>query len=259
MKLSALTASRILLLWLISQMPAHALVGGAQEIANPKSQPEVMFVGSRGSFCSGVIVAPDLVLTAAHCVLVGADYKLVELDAEKKPIVKDTLALARHPQFNLKTLLAHRATADIALLKLAEPRAIAPAMLLPPRPRVAVGERFVVRGYGTAIQNDHEAKTAATLRTATLAATGQPGNLQLRLFDPRTAGVREGLGACTGDSGAPVYQEIAGARAVYGVVSWSTGPNREGGCGGLTGVTPLNLYRGWLNDAARKLGSPIGP
>jgi secreted trypsin-like serine protease len=247
----------ILLLSLVP--PALAMVGGAREIPDPKSQPEVMFVGSRGTFCTGVMVAPDLVLTAAHCVQAGADYKLVELDAEKKPIVKDTLALARHPQFNLKTLLAHRATADIALLKLAEPRAIAPAILLPPRPRVAVGERFVVRGYGTAIQNDHEAKTAATLRTATLAATGQPGNLQLRLFDPRTAGVREGLGACTGDSGAPVYQEIAGARAVYGVVSWSTGPNGEGGCGGLTGVTPLDLYRGWLNDAARKLGSPIGP
>jgi trypsin len=259
MKLSVLTASSFLLLLIIPQIPAHGLVGGAQEIADPKSQPEVMFVGSRGSFCSGVIVAPDLVLTAAHCVLAGADYKLVELDAEKKPIVKDTLAMAHHPQFNLKTLLAHRATADVALLKLAEPRSVAPTMLLPPRPRVATGERFVVRGYGTAIQNDHEAKTAATLRTATLVATGQPGNLQLRLLDPRTAGARDGLGACTGDSGAPVYQDSAGARAVYGVVSWSTGPNGEGGCGGLTGVTPLDLYRGWLIEAARKLGSPIGP
>lgn len=244
---------------LLARMPAYALVGAAEEIANAKTQPEVMFVGSRGTFCSGVIVAPDLVLTAAHCVLSGADYKLVELDAEKKPIVKDTLAVARHPQFNLKTLLAHHATADVALLKLAEPRSVAPAVMLPPRPRVMVGERFVVRGYGMAIQNDHEAKTAATLRTAALVATGQPGNLQLRLVDARAGGSREGLGACTGDSGAPVYQESAGALAVYGVVSWSTGPNGEGGCGGLTGVTPLELYRGWLIEAAKKLGSPIGP
>jgi secreted trypsin-like serine protease len=63
------------------------------------------------------------------------------------------------------------------------------------------------------------------------------------------------MGACTGDSGAPVYEN----GALVGVVSWSTGPNLEDGCGGLTGVTPLTLYRGWIADTARKLGSPLPP
>ena len=67
-------------------------------------------------------VTPDLLLTAAHCVLAGADYKLVELGSDRtKPILKDIARVARHPQFNLKTMLAHRATADVALLKLAAP------------------------------------------------------------------------------------------------------------------------------------------
>lgn len=249
----------VLILSLSLTPPALAMVGGAREIPDPKSQPEVMFVGSRGTFCTGVLVAPDLVLTAAHCVHAGADYKLVELDAEKKPIIKDTVGFAHHPQFNLKTLLAHRATADVALLKLAAPLSAKPVTLLPPRPRVAPGERFVVRGYGTGISNDADAKTAATLRSASLVATGQPGNLQLRLVDARTGGTREGQGACTGDSGAPVYLESAGITAVYGVVSWSTGPNGDGGCGGLTGVTPLELYRAWIEERARKMGSAIGP
>src|SRR5689334_21616514 len=47
---------------------AAALVGGAREIPNATSRPEVMLTGSRGSFCSGVAIARDLVLTAAHCV-----------------------------------------------------------------------------------------------------------------------------------------------------------------------------------------------
>ena len=34
--------------------------------------------------------------------------------------------------------------------------------------------------------------------------------------------------------------------AVIGVVSWAAGPNNTDGCGGLTGVTPLELYRGWI-------------
>ncbi|MGA6998803.1 MAG: S1 family peptidase, partial [Pseudolabrys sp.] len=44
---------------------------------------------------------------------------------------------------------------------------------------------------------------------------------------------------------------------VIGVVSWSTGPNGEDGCGGFTGVTPLELYRGWIREQASKMGSPL--
>jgi hypothetical protein len=237
--------------------PAIALVGGAPEVPDPKSQPEVMIVGDRGNFCTGALIARDLVLTAAHCVLPGANYMLLEFSADKTPALKTFTAIARHPRFNLQTLLAHRATADVALLKLEAPLSVQPAATLPPRPRVAVGERFVLRGFGVAKRGD--GSSGGKLREATLAATGQPGNLQLRLIDPATGGARAGLGACTGDSGAPVYQDSAGALAIYGLVSWSTGAGGEGGCGGLTGVTPLELYQGWIDEQARKMGSGIAP
>ena len=47
---------------------------------------------------------------------------------------------------------------------------------------------------------------------ATLSVTGAPSSLQVRLFDIATRDERIGLGACTGDSGAPVY-ESSGAWA----------------------------------------------
>ncbi len=67
------------------------------------------------------------------------------------------------------------------------------------------------------------------------------------------------MGACTCDSGAPVFdgETAAGIGRVIGVVSWSTAPGDEEGCGGLTGVTPLLLYRGWIVDVARKFGSQL--
>ena len=237
--------------------PASALVGGAREIPNAAAQPEVMFVGSRGNFCTGVAIARDLILTAAHCVLPGADYKLVELDANKKPTLKDTAQIARHPQFSMQAMQAQRATADVALIKLSAALRVRPVTMMEPRPRVAIGERFTVHGYGVAVRGD--GNSAATLRAATLSATGRPGNLQLRLVDPATGGERSGLGACTGDSGAPVYQNLGGAFAVIGVVSWSTGPGGSDGCGGLTGVTPIELYRGWIMEQARRMGSPLAP
>ena len=51
----------------------------------------------------------------------------------------------------------------------------------------------------------------------------------------------------------------SGYLGLYGVVSWSTAPGDETGCGGLTGITPLLSYRDWIIDTASKLNSPLAP
>jgi hypothetical protein len=237
---------------------AAAMVGGAPAADAAITRHVVLIVGSGGTFCSGVAIARDLVLTAAHCTQPGADYKLMELDAAHQPTLRDVAQIARHPQFDLKTLLGHRATADLTLLKLAAPlgEKFAPAPLAAPR-IVAVGDAFTVAGFGVAVRGD--GRSGGTVRAASLIATGQPGTLQIRLYDRDAQGERAGLGACTGDSGAPVFVDQGGRLAVAGVVSWSTGPKLAAGCGGLTGVTPLVRYRDWIVDTARALGSALAP
>jgi hypothetical protein len=172
-------------------------------------------------------------------------------------VLKDIAGIARHPGFDANAVLRHRATADVALLRTAAPMSNPAATLAPAGVTAAPGDRFVVIGNGLAIPGD--GKSGGATRSATLVATGQPGPLQIRLVDPATNGARAGLGACTGDSGAPVFRDVGGRLLVTGVVSWSTGPNATAGCGGLTGVTPLARYRGWVVEQAAKMGSAIGP
>jgi hypothetical protein len=232
--------------------PAAAMVGGAQPA--PKfSSAVVMLAGPRG-FCSGAAIARDLVLTAAHCVI-GNDYKLVHFDAAQRPVLKSIVSIARHPQFDAEAVRRHRVTADVALLKFAETISSAPVPLGPAGLTVVPGDPFLVAGYGVATPG--EGRSGGTVRTATLIATGQPGSLQIRLMDPATQNKRPGLGACTGDSGAPVFVNSGGALAVIGVVSTATGANNAAGCGGLTIVTPLVRYRGWIVEQARRMGSVV--
>jgi hypothetical protein len=238
--------------FIVAIAPAWAMIG-ATSAALPGGRHAVMIVGSHGTFCTGAAIARDLVLTAGHCIAPDTHYKLVEFDAAHRPHLLDVTRTVRHPQFNMQTLLGHRATADVALLKLAKPlpAGIVPAVLDRTDRKPQAGDRYTVTGYGLAVRGD--GKTGGVLRAAQLVATGRPGNLQIRLVDPATGGETPGMGACTGDSGAPVYE----GTALAGVVSWSTGPKMSAGCGGLTGVTPIALYRSWIEREAARLGSPL--
>jgi hypothetical protein len=243
---------------LVLSTPAAAMVGGAPPASGEIARHVVLIVGSRGNVCTGTAIARDLVLTAAHCVLPGADYKLLEYDAARRPLLKDVILVVAHPRFDANAVLAQRVTADVALVKLAEPlpAAMAPAPVAE-RTVTAAGETLIVAGFGVTVRGD--GRTGGTLRMASLVSTGRPGSLQLRLTDPATRNARAGLGACTGDSGAPAFEHDAGRLTLLGVVSWSTGPGNSGGCGGLTGVTPLARYRAWIVEQANRLGATLAP
>jgi hypothetical protein len=241
---------------LLLSVPAHAIVGGGAPSTEGVARAVVTIVGSRGNFCTGALIAPKLVLTAAHCVPSGAEYKIVEYGADRQPSLQDVKSVAVHPGFNMQAMSGHRATADVALLQLAAPpKGKTPAALGSPDIPINVGSRFSIAGIGVTVRGD--GKSGGTIRAAGLVATGKPGTLQIRLVDPVGQGTREGLGACTGDSGAPVFEDKQGGPAIVGVVSWSTGPNGSAGCGGMTGVTPLTLYRDWIVQTAQKWGAGL--
>jgi secreted trypsin-like serine protease len=226
------------------------MVGGALPADQTIARHVVLIIGGN-NVCTGVAVAPDLVLTAAHCVLTNGKYRLVVFDG-RRPAVKDIASVAPHPQFS------PRADApDLALVKLAAAPApnLAPAVFSERRTPPTVGDRFIVAGFGVAVQGDR--KTAGKLRAVTLVATDRPSSQQLSLVDPQKLGETAGLGVCNGDSGGPVFD--ARDHALIGIVSWTGRADGEPACGFVSGVIPLARYRYWILETAARLGSPLEP
>src|SRR6476661_1141162 len=89
------TFSRMIaVLVLLVSAPADAIVGGGVPSAEGIGRSVVTIVGSRGNFCTGALIAPRLVLTAAHCVQPGADYKIVEYGADRQPQLQEVNSVA---------------------------------------------------------------------------------------------------------------------------------------------------------------------
>ena len=254
-----LPAIAAVILSVTTVVPGTAMVGSAPPASSGVGSSVVTILSSYGTFCTATAITRDLLLTAGHCVEPDGAYKLADTVPGQVPVLKDVARTARHPQFDIKRLFSHLATADVALLKLAGP---APARVTPARlgdagELVAIGDTLTVAGIGVTTRGAN--RLDGLVHAATLTVTGHPSSFEIRLFDPATKGASAGLGACTGDSGAPAFRNENGSLVVIGIVSWSTGPNLTGGCGGLTGLTPLARYRSWIVDTAKSLGSPLPP
>lgn len=231
----------------LAPLPALAVMGGqATRDPNGARQSVVAIESSNGELCSGAVIAPDLVLTAAHCVLQRAAYRVVVMDRRFKGRSVRAIAAAMHPDFVPGTTPRSQPGVDLAIVKLAQPLG---SEFLPLDPgaagAVGSGESVDLAGFGVIAENKRN--SARVLRATRLVSLGtmQVGNRVLVVADRNRLAQTTGAGACRGDSGGPLLR----GNQLVGIVSWSSGAlnsRHATACGGLTAVTPVAEHGQWI-------------
>jgi secreted trypsin-like serine protease len=218
---------------------ARALVGASELASQGFTASAVMVLkqgGGGAGFCTGVALSRTAVLTAAHCVH-GARQLAVNVGAYGKPQIIAVQNASVHPEFVHDAVRRRVRSIDLAILRLSEPLPASVAIArLESQGAIKPGQRFTIAGFGFTREGDEA--SAGRLRVGVLEARDPISRILLWARDPNA----KGFGACTGDSGGPIFSTDG---SVAAITTWSTGEGAKT-CGALTQGALVAPQRGWI-------------
>jgi len=199
---------------------------------------------SGGGFCTGVVIAPTIVLTAAHCVSTPQATRIYFKSGEA-PVFMEVAATSVHPQYRAQAPRTRERSIDLALIRTKNhlPAAFKPITLDERKPQL--GEAYGLSGFG--VTREGRGDTGGILRWGQLRVRAPLSAILLWAEDMKA----RGFGACEGDSGGPVFALDTGA--LVAITSWSEGEGKSH-CGKLTQAALIAPQRAWIEGVLRGWG-----
>ncbi len=206
------------------------------------------------SICTASIIAPDLLLTAAHCVDGPASHlRIVFGPRLVKPVAPNTV-VREVDSYMVSPLWAVRQdmftdASDIAVVKFSGglPDGYKVIPLLADSSVLSNGSTLLLAGYGL---DDFDNQTGSgVLRfTETVIESVEFSATEILLNQ------QNGKGACPGDSGGPAYFQVGDEWYLAGVTSRIMNKPAVN-CSGFSVYTLVSAYADWIQYAAETLRS----
>lgn len=228
--------------------PAAAIVQGRPDAG--LSRHALMVLNDRGGFCTASLIAPTVLLTAAHCVTGANAYRVHYKDGSGQPVMLEPARVAVHPGYDAGAVKGRRRSIDMALVRLSAPLPGFVPIGLSGSGRPGPGARLTVAGYG--LGTEGAPTSGGQFRTAELGVIEPfgPSSILVWLTDPATGRNASGSGACQGDSGGPILD----GGGVVAVTVWAEGVGKAR-CGALTQGLLVAPQRTWIDGVLASWGA----
>jgi len=242
-------------LGLLAAVPAGAIVNGTAAPAGSFAFTASLQRGNGSAFCGGSVIAPQWVLTAAHCVANGSANNLfvvtgrTDLSDKTRGQRIEVDVVRVNPAYD-DNLMSH----DTALLHLAT-RTTSPSIRLATSAHEALerpGTRVTVTGWGDQTPT-LGLNSSKRLRSVDLDVVSDADCADANGGFHAASGVcAEALlkDSCQGDSGGPLFGTLAGRAIQIGVVSYGLGCATPTFPGVYSEVNNRQI-RTWIQQVAR--------
>ena len=214
-----------------------------------------------GAYCGGTVIAPKVVLTAAHCVenslanemdVVTGRTRLSQEDEGERIRVARILV---HPKYDNRNVFG-----DAALLQLSRATTVQPLPIAHPvdDDLTAPGTRVITTGWGATEEGGRMSDSLLFVRL-TMRSDSYCDRVYGDIDDASQLCIgskRAGEDSCQGDSGGPVVSGDGAATRLVGLVSYGRGCGRKG----VPGVyTRVSRYAQWVDDNTAQMNGDAVP